>query len=229
MKILLLAALLSLQGATTVGVKVSGRVVDGTTRRPAVGTVVKLSKGLPLETKTGANGEFEFSGVPAGTYVIRAERAPMLSLPALVRISSRNEEGLGLVLGIPGANGMPSSPVVTIENRYLTYLPTVGVPGSIVLEGGGSLPKADRPISFTLTTSAGGDSAAVTVVPDLQKDGMFRLGMLEGSYKLALRDVPPGYVVKSMRYGSTDLQNAPLQVTTFPFSSIVITLAPERR
>jgi hypothetical protein len=214
----LLALLLLLQTPPVTGVKVSGRVLDGTTNRPSAGTLVSLWQRIPRQTKTGPNGEFEFAGVAPGSYQLRADRAPLLSLPILIQVGSRDEDGLGLIMGIPGANGMSSTPVQVVGNALL-YMPNVAIGGRIVVEGGGTLPKA--PISITLSTA---DSVVTNIVPDVMQEGMFRLGMLEGEYKFAVSKVPSGYAVKSLTYGAVNLQAEPLKVTVFPMSSILITL-----
>ncbi len=225
MKSSVLALLLWFQIAPAAGLKVSGRVIDGTTRRPSAGVIVNLwMASVPRQTRTAANGDFSFAGLPNGHYHLRAERAPMASMPVVIDLADRDESGLGLVLGVGGANGMPSTPFVPAGD-VLIQLPNVGVPGSIAVEGGRPLPEADRPITFTLTNA---DSVATRIVPDLTKDGFFRLGMLEGEYKLAVGDLPRGYVLKALTYGEANLQNTPLKVTAFPTSAIVVTLAAEK-
>jgi hypothetical protein len=214
-----LILLLLLQTAPATGVKVSGRVLDGMTNRPSVGTLVTLWQSTPRQTKTGPNGQFEFTGVAPGRFQVRADRAPMLSLPILIQVSNRDEE-VGLILGIPGANGMSSTPVQVVGNALL-YMPNVGIGGRIVVDGGGVLPQGGRPLSVTLSNA---DSVVTNIVPDLTKEGMFRLGMLEGEYKFAVANVPSGYAVKSTTYGAVNLQREPLKVTAFPLASILITL-----
>jgi hypothetical protein len=220
--ILLLVLLLAQVTPAAPQVKISGRVIDGSTGKPAAGAEVTVigKTVVPAQTRSNANGEFELMVEPKIRYALRAVRAPLASMP-VVLTPTRDEADIGILMGIGGANGMPNTTALAMADDLVVYSGSVGTTGAVLVDGGGAIPKGEKPITFTLEA---GNAAPTKLTPNLQPTGTFRLDIVEGDYKFAVGDLPKGYEVKSITYGAVDLRKDLLKVTKFPLGSITVTL-----
>ncbi len=106
---------------------------------------------------------------------------------------------------IPGSEDVP----VEIVDRDLDSV-TLKVPrsvmlsGSVVVEG-----RAARP-QFALRFSRRGTSFAVNV--PVRQDGSFAAQLLEGEYRVQVRNVPAGYYLKTLAAGTVNLLAQPLKI-----------------
>ena len=93
------------------------------------------------------------------------------------------------------------------------------IPGRVIVEGNGPIPA----LTFAMT---GGPSKGTASVwpPDT---GRFGILLPSGGHRLALNplSLPPGYTVKSLTYGVTDLLREPLTVYESDSSELVVTFA----
>lgn len=92
-----------------------------------------------------------------------------------------------------------------VSNVVLAYPREFVVTGHVIVERGGSAdlsqitlearPDAGRPVAATVSNA-----------------GVIMLNVKDGEYSISARNLPAGYRVKSIRYGTTDLQTQPLKV-----------------
>jgi hypothetical protein len=59
---------------------------------------------------------------------------------------------------------------------------------------------------------------------DIQADGSFSIGVVRGEQRVLVENLPAGFSVRSITYGSVNLLVNPLNVTTPLTSEIVVTL-----
>jgi hypothetical protein len=140
---------------------------------------------LPVE----ADGGFRFLEVPGGSYRISVYQngMPLLGLPRNLPITV-NE--------------------TSIENLVLPVMAKVSVKGRVQLEDGNApAPQEILNVRFDLT---GGGYYSVPT-----ETGAFGVTLIEGSYKVSLRDLPSRYSLKSISYGTAD-------------ASIMLTIDPSR-
>jgi hypothetical protein len=143
------------------------------------------------------DGSFEFPSIFPGNY-IAAARVPGLATGGTpVPIVVRDAAVKDVVLVVP-------------RERPVT--------ARIVVEGGGPLFRV--PLSLG-TPGAGGN--VISVAP--QSDGTSRISLPEGERSIGALQLPPGYALKSLSYGSTDLRQAPLKINmTDPAEELRVTL-----
>jgi hypothetical protein len=58
---------------------------------------------------------------------------------------------------------------------------------------------------------------------EILSDGTFSVNVVQGEQRISIVNLPPGFSVRSMTYGSVDVMANPLRVAV-PFSEIVVTL-----
>lgn len=164
-------------------VKVSGRVENLLTTQ---GVRVVLTH--PVYGGTEANvepdGSFAFAKVIPGNYTARLS---LSGLSAAKAITVSNQDLTGVVI---------------------TYPRDFIVTGHILVEGGST----EEAPSITLDAKdvqgrAGGSTTTISLTT-----GVLMLNLKDGQYNVAVRNVPAGYQLKSIMYGTTDLQKAPLKI-----------------
>ena len=170
------------------GFRISGRVLDGETGKPIVNAVVTLTgaeknlsfpprlaeEGFKRTVTIGADGLFQFTNVPRGSYRLHTEH-PNPIVPyrgdSLEFELTADLNNMGLVL----------SPAVS----------RVPVTGRVVLAGGGPLPGAIAAILFS--------NEAVTV----QRNGSFQARLRPAQhYAVAIQNNPEGFYVESVSGGT---------------------------
>jgi 5-hydroxyisourate hydrolase-like protein (transthyretin family) len=183
---------------------VRGRVLDNISGKPAAAERVELCclQSGPFErfsTPLRPDGSFEFRDIPPGRYTPELRARPIL-LVVNPDIEVGSEGVSGLTIG-----SMSTS--VWLSTR-------------IVVEGGNVPP--NMRLSVTLT----GTASVVPVTGVTMSDALALLVPVGDQYTVSVSNLPPGYVVKSIRNGSIDLLNGGrLNVTTQPLPESTITLA----
>ena len=184
-------------------VKVSGRVI-GLNPTPTAPTVTLNSPAFaaPLTAPVRSDGTFQFAKVYTGTYQVRVS-AGMLAAPTLdLHVGNTDVTDFDIVV--------PRQKEVS---------------GRIILEGRGPMPQLSFPLMSL--TSPGSNYAPTSVVAiNPQADGTFRLTLPEGERQVGRPNgLPPGYTLKSLFYGSTDLSSAPLRIAVGDTSDLRLTLS----
>ena len=166
-------------------VKVSGRIVSPQPIQPGVRYQVALT-GTPtnpmdaVRTTAIADGSFEFSRVPAGSYTVRLTLPGLLVPPTSLAVG--NKDLSGVEIAVPAMKELS---------------------GRVTIEGLGQI--APR-LSFNVADSSG--VVAPPAAAEAQPDGTFRLTLPEGERRVTL--TVPGYTVKALSYGTVDVLREPL-------------------
>jgi TonB family protein len=187
-------------------VKVSGRVI-GLNRGQGAGPRLTLSGvSFPLQevpdTAINADGSFEFLRVLPGTYTARV--TPTIPVPSTTIVVPSGKDLSGVEIIIPALKE---------------------VTGRVVVEG---LSQIVPRLTFTLTPSdtlgrafpLGNLSSAGIAQPD----GTFKVTLPEAEHRVTL--TVPGYSVRSLTYGSTDLLRDPLKISNGQSQELHVTLVP---
>jgi hypothetical protein len=130
------------------------------------------------------DGSFEFPSIFPGNYV------------AAVRVPGGVTGGLPVSI-LVGDSAVKNISLVVPRDRTVT--------ARVVVEGGGPLFR----VPLSLGTSGIGGTV-ISLVP--QSDGTSRISLPEGERSISALQLPPGYALKSLSYGSTDLRQAPLKI-----------------
>ncbi|MDH5627341.1 MAG: carboxypeptidase-like regulatory domain-containing protein, partial [Candidatus Krumholzibacteria bacterium] len=85
--------------------RITGHVYDPATQAPVAGATVVVV-GTQLTTHTGTDGAYTISNVPAGVYIVRAEKTGMPSL--LQRISVNDGQTVTLDFGLVTVQDLPA-------------------------------------------------------------------------------------------------------------------------
>jgi hypothetical protein len=87
------------------------------------------------------------------------------------------------------------------------------------------------PITLVVTTPVGATNInraapkTMTTRASIGSSGNFRLTVFPGENSIRVETpLPSGYVVKSITYGSVDIQSKPLQLDSAPTSTVIVTL-----
>jgi hypothetical protein len=163
-------------------VKVSGQVANLLTTQ-GVRVVLMNPVSGSFETSVNPDGSFVFPRVIPGNYVAR------LSL-----------------------SGLTASKQVSVADRdvtdvLITYPRQFVVGGHVIVEGAGA--NADVPEVTLEARQLNGSDVARS--PSLVT-GTILLTVRDGEYNVSARSIPAGYQLKSITYGTTDLQKAPLKI-----------------
>jgi len=107
-------------------------------------------------------------------------------------------------------SGLSNGTGVTVRNQdvkdlVITYPRDFIVTGHIIVEGGA----ATSPPDVMLEAKS---SAGITRRSDTINNSVIMFNLKDGEYNIAPRSIPAGYQLKSIVYGTTDLQKAPLKI-----------------
>jgi len=171
--------------------KVKGRVL-GLSRVGGVVGPIYLSNGtwLPI----AADGSFEATGLPPGTYSLSATSGKGYDITTSFVVRGQDIEGVELV--VPG--------VATVNGR-------------IIVEGGRQIPDF---LGAEFSGIKGG--ALLQVHP--RDDGSFTLNIPEGEGHFDIDQVKSSYRVKSLTYGSQNLLRDMMRIDASRPAEIVLTL-----
>jgi hypothetical protein len=166
-------------------VKVSGRVNNLITTH-GVRVVLMHPTFGSLESSVGSDGSFLFPKVMPGNYVAR------LSL-----------SGLSAGTQVTVADHDVADVVITYPRAFI-------VSGHVLIEGGG-VGGTDPAPSFVLEAKdtkpgAGSPTTGASI------NNLIMMNMKDGEYNVSVPNIPAGYQLKSITYGTTDLQKAPLKI-----------------
>jgi hypothetical protein len=175
-------------------VKVSGRVTG------LSGPFRVSLSGTPvvdtLETPLNRDGSFEFPRVLPGSYTARL--TPALPIPA-VQVMVLNKDLNGVEIAVP---------------------PVREVIGNVVING---LIPVSPQLSFTfLDVNRASPTASTSAVAVAEPDGKFRVMMPQGERRVTLS--APGFTVRSLKYGETDLLKDPLKLSSSDSSELRVEL-----
>ena len=90
----------------------------------------------------------------------------------------------------------------------LNYVRQFMLTGQVVMDG---LPVDTRPVSVTVDVRRS-DGSGPTITTRSTDVGVLRIMVPDGDLTFAVRDVPPGYQVKSFTYGDLDVLKNPLKL-----------------
>lgn len=190
----------------------------------------------PIETATAStdgNGQFAFTGVPAGQYTLRAQRTARFGGPAqTMTFTSGAGEGVMQITEkrmIEGraAAAMPTEPnlwaetSVTIGTRALADLTVpmregLTVSGQLVFQGAAEQPTADARSNIGISLEpADGRTAGFAAVARGRVDatGSFStVGVPPGKYILRVTGAPQGWTLRSATFGGRDIADAALEL-----------------
>ena len=181
-----------------VPVRVTGRVANLLTTQ---GVRVVLTNPVfgSTEASVATDGSFAFSKVMPGNYVAR------LSLS-------------GLSASRPVAVGNQD-----VNDVLITYPREFLVGGHIIVEGAGDAEPPQVTVEAKPSNGAGTSRTATSIV-----NGVLLLGLKDGEYNISLRSVPAGYQLKSITFGTTDLQKTSLKIDGPVTWEIVVRLTRAR-
>ncbi len=205
-------------------VRVSGKLTGVDDSAFARGFAIAILSGsgyiAQLTVPINADRSFQFPEVFPGNYSVRVTGSGILNSPIVPVIVAS----------------------VDVENIEVAVPRQKEVTGRLILEGSGPMarmviglsPLAGGPTSgIGLPQGAtaglpGGPPSTMNINP--QPDGTFRLTLLEGEQRVGpVSGLPPGYTLKSLTYGATDLLKNPLKVAasdSFEIRAVVTTSNP---
>jgi len=196
-------------------VSVSGRVdgLDAAVLTQGIARVIMASPAYAgnLSTAVRPDGSFEFLSVFPGSYVAQVS-SPTLTAPPPAGIPA----GLPLAAVIatniaPAAStGVPVTVSDSdIRNLNLSSPRQYPISGRVEILGGGPIPR----LGLTFASQGAGIPATITTTTlTTQPDGTFRFTLPEGERRVGVGQIPPGYALKSITYGTIDLQQTSLKV-----------------
>jgi len=163
--------------------------------------------------RSTSDGSFDIAGVLPGPYLVIAQPRSGPNVPGTVMVTVGDADVDNLV--IPVGAGFQMTGRFVIEGR--------GRAGTFDL----SLLRA------TLTRDpnvVGTPDSGVGYSPPPAADGSFSLqGMSPGDYRVAVRAIPPGMYIKSMRLGTADVLAGGLHIAAAPREPLEIVLADAGR
>jgi hypothetical protein len=172
---------------------VSGRVRGIEDPQALAAARVSLQSSSYAITETAVvarDGSFEFPALSPGDYLARV-LAPGVSLvssqPTRIVVSDKDVRDIE----------------ITVQGQRTLV-------GTVSVEGGGSIPRVGLRLMVKTATSS--SSSTVTLSP--QNDGSFRVNVPEREITVDIPQPPPGYLVKSLTYGKTDLTKTPLNIAS---------------
>jgi hypothetical protein len=185
------------------GVLVSGRLVGNPTDVVRSMTLTGSPTGCTVKASVETGGGFTFNKVPEGTYQLQLTPSPLGWSPTSLTVETSNLVGL--------------------EVRLPTL---VRIKGKAEIEDGSAFPRTSRgiPLPIRAVRTSGGE-----VSSSILDDGTFELLLAKGNYRVSVPGIPPGYYLKSMTSGSTDLANSALEVADETSREIHVTLGFIRR
>jgi 5-hydroxyisourate hydrolase-like protein (transthyretin family) len=231
--------------------KVSGRVIDTTTGKPAASALLSLVyRNLDGSSDTFARGstynagtgDFEMKNVPSGSYDVQATIMQLTVLSPLATAAQATGITYSLSTGntpvptgnfISSASGRGRAPI-TITNAdvhdvVVNVTPGLSIKGRITVEGQtqasdlGSLRLQIRPSVGGVLTNDGTSSTPSTVAAD----GTFHIdGVNPGEYRFTIFPAPVNYYIKEVRFGGAEALNTPINISPGATETLEVVLSP---
>jgi hypothetical protein len=194
--------------------RVRGVLMDGVTGEPARFASVTLVPRFPSSSgsqngRVSSDGTFDIQGVLPGSYFLVA--------------NNRATQGGGAVR-LVGARVPIDVGAADLDNVSVVMTPSVDIRGEVVFEGPGA---GDyHPVVALrndLTNVPGRQAQAYASFSDNRQ---FVINdVIEGEYRVELSDLVKGAYVKSIRFGSTDVQSENLRVDSRTSGSLEVVLS----
>jgi hypothetical protein len=122
--------------------------------------------------------------------------------------------------GVTATTGLTVS-TKDVTNLVIAYSREFIVTGHVLVEGGGS-----TNTSQLVLDAKPRDGRASTA--SVNNSGVIMLNVKDGEYNISARDLPAGYQVQSIMYGTADLQKEPLKIDGPVTWEIILRLKPEK-
>jgi hypothetical protein len=139
--------------------------------------------GTGVESPVAPDGSFSFSNVLPGTYSARLSMSGHV-ISTTVRVGNSD-----------------------VTNVTINHPRRFSIGAHVLVEGDTADPPYVPPLTLEARSAAGSVVAAST-----SNAGPLVLTVSDGEHRISVRNVPAGYMLKSIRYGSIDLQKSPLTV-----------------
>jgi 5-hydroxyisourate hydrolase-like protein (transthyretin family) len=220
--------------------RVRGTLLDSRTGQPPQGTNVQVS--LVYRSPTGgggtfssgrtydpATGKFELSNVIPGQYVVQAQ-LPVIT-PSPITSAQQIEERIATQAMQPLGRVPITVTDADVENVAIVLTAGVTVPGKVSVEGQAlsAVTGIDR-MRVTLRSWQDGALMQGGVQPGpgvVSADGSFQItGLREGEFIAQVNVTSPGFYVKSVRYGGSEILNNPFKFSGSGSGTIDVILRP---
>ena len=179
-------------------------------------------------TISGADGSFVFLGVPAGNYVIKVLRVPVLP-PQTTQVGSgvRSEQAQGVSMEATLWAAKPVSVGAGDVSGLVVALGTgVRATGRVVFDGARPKPTAAQLASMEVTIAAAGGEPPLIFRSDrvrLAGETFLTPELAPGKYVIR-SNAPAGWTMKSVTAGTQDVVDTPLVVDGRDIPPITVTL-----
>jgi len=202
-------------GTPAVGVRVSAMVPPDAT------TEVASASSLSALAQTDDEGRYRLEGIPVGRYYIIAGR---VDLPTFYPGTS--DMNMARVFSITPGGAVSGIDFVMMDSSVRTAAPfdsfglggvifssaPIVIPASVTVEGGAKLPvSASGGFTGVRFTDIGTGGQATQ---RLKNSFLLNLTVSNGAsaFEVRVENLPEGYIVKSMTYGTTDVLKNPLRL-----------------
>jgi hypothetical protein len=153
-----------------------------------------------FETAVNADGTFQFQGLTGGEFDLNVMG---VAVSASRNFTTGGQDITGIEVKVP-----------------------VAARGRVVMEDGTPLPPPSMSIENAYSPGATGGSRTAPITQrysEIKSDGTFSVNVVQGEQRISIVNLPPGFSVRSITYGSVDVMANPLRVAV-PLSEIVVTL-----
>jgi hypothetical protein len=179
-------------------------------------------------TISSANGSFAFLGVPAGNYMIKVLRVPLLpQVTTQMGSAVRSEQAQGVSMDPTLWATQPVAVGSGDVNGLVVALSTgVRANGRLVFDGTRARPTAAQLASVEITIAAAGGERPLIFRSDrvrLAGETFQTPGLAPGKYVIR-SNAPPGWTMKSVTAGAQDVVDTPLVVDGREIPPITVTL-----
>jgi hypothetical protein len=218
--------------------RVRGTLLDSRTGQPPAGNVqVSLSYRLPTggggtfssgRNYDAATGKFELMNVIPGQYAVQAQIQEPLPTP--ITSAQQIEERQAAQAMQPMGRTQITVTDADVEGVVVTLGTAVVLPGKVAVEGQAlstltgieRMRVTLRPARAGIPENGVGQQPAPGIV---SADGSFQIaGIREGEYIAAVNIPSPGFYVKSIQYGGSDILNNSFKFSGFASGSVDVTL-----